>query len=85
MQLFADPKEKTIMKPLIEALHLLRRQAELEKAMRRRGGIPVIEEQELFQLRETLAGLPGPVKAVLDTSNRLGRAIDDLSIDDLGT
>lgn len=73
------------MKPLTEVLYLLRRQAELEKAIRRRGGIRVTDERELFQLRETLAGMPGPVKAVLDTSNRLGRAIDALSIDDLGT
>jgi len=49
------------MEPLHEALRLIKRQAELEAAMRRRGGIRVTEERELFQLRSQFrtVGMPG--------------------------
>jgi hypothetical protein len=42
------------VEPLHEALRPIKRQAELENAMRRPGGIRVTEERELHQLRDAL-------------------------------
>ena len=44
-------QRRILMEPLHEALRLIKRQAELENAMRRPGGIRITEERELFQLR----------------------------------
>jgi hypothetical protein len=41
------------MEPLIEALRLIKRQTELESAMRRPGGIRITEEREMHLLRGT--------------------------------
>jgi hypothetical protein len=71
------------MEPLSEALRLLRRQVELEEAMRRPGGIRVTEERELYQLREFLQRYPAAVRAVLDASKRLHRPVDALSMKDI--
>jgi hypothetical protein len=49
------------MESLHEALRLIKRQAELENAMRRPGGIRVTEERELHQLRDALTALPSLV------------------------
>jgi len=46
------------MEPLNKALRLLRRQSELEEAMRRPGGIRVTEERELYQLGDDVALIP---------------------------
>ena len=53
------------MEPLHEALRLIKRQRELEAAMRRPGGIRVTEERELFQLRDALAQFPAAVNAIV--------------------
>ena len=66
------------MEPLTEALNLLRRQAELEEAMRRPGGIRVTEERELYELRAILQKYPGAVRAILEASKRLRRPVDAL-------
>jgi hypothetical protein len=71
------------MEPLTEALRLLRRQAELEIAMHRPGGIRVTEERELYQLQAHLAKIPAATRAVLEASRRLHRPIDALSIEDI--
>ncbi len=42
------------MEPRFEASRLRRRQAELEDAMRRPGGVRVIEERELIAVRAAL-------------------------------
>jgi hypothetical protein len=73
------------MEPLTEALQLLRRQSELEEAMRRPGGIRVAEERELYQLRDSLQKYPAAVRAILEASKRLRRPIDALSINDIET
>ena len=54
------------MEPLHEALRLIERQAELENAMRRPGGIRVTEERELHQLRDALAQFPAAVTLLID-------------------
>jgi hypothetical protein len=71
------------MEPLTEALRLLRRQAELEIAMRKPGGIRVTEERELYQLQAHLARIPAATRAVLEASRRLHRPVDALSIEDV--
>jgi hypothetical protein len=73
------------MEPLSEALSLLRRQAQIEEAMRRPGGIRVVEERELYELRRLLQKYPGAVTAILETSKRLHRPVDALSPHDVDT
>ena len=73
------------MEPLTEALNLLRRQAQLEEAMRRPGGIRVTEERELYELRGLLQKYPGAARAILEASKRLRRPVDSLSVQDVDT
>ena len=71
------------MEPLHEALRLIKRQAELESAMRRPGGIRVTEERELFQVRGALAQFPAAVTAIMDAAARMRRPADTISVDDV--
>jgi len=71
------------MEPLNQAFRLLRRQSELEKAMRRPGGIRVTEERELYQLKDNLRKYPAAVRAILDAAKRLHRPVDALSMPDI--
>ena len=71
------------MEPLNEAPRLLRRQAEIENAMRGPGGIRVTAERELHEIRQTLTRYPGAVRAILETASRLKRPADTLSTDDI--
>jgi hypothetical protein len=71
------------MEPLHEAIRLIRRQTELEAAMRRPGGIRVTEERELFQLRGALAQFPAAVTAILDAAARMRRPVDTISAEDV--
>jgi len=71
------------MDSLSEALQLLLRQAALESAMRSRGGVRVLEERELYALRARLTKFPEAVRAILETSSRLRRPVDALSIADI--
>jgi hypothetical protein len=71
------------MEPLHEALRLIKRQTELESAMRRPGGIRVTEERELFQVRSALAQFPAAVTAIMDAAARMRRPIDTISVEDV--
>jgi hypothetical protein len=71
------------MESLTEALRLLQRQLALEEAMHSRGGIRVIDERELYQLRERLTRFPTAVGAILEASKRLKRRVDTLSVHDV--
>ena len=71
------------MEPLHEALRLIKRQTELESAMRRPGGIRVTEERELFQLRGALAQFPAAVTAIIDAATRMRRPVDTISAEDV--
>jgi hypothetical protein len=71
------------MEPLHEALRLIKRQTEIQTAMRRPGGIRVTEERELFQLREALARYPAAVTAIMETASRMHRPLDAISIEDV--
>jgi hypothetical protein len=71
------------MEPLHEALRLIKRQAELESAMRRPGGIRVTEERELFQVRGALTQFPAAVTAIMEAASRMRRPVDTISVDDV--
>jgi hypothetical protein len=71
------------MEPVTEALALLHRQAVIEDAMRRPGGIRVNEERDLYALRSRLQKYPAAVQAILDAANRLHRPIDSLTVRDV--
>jgi hypothetical protein len=71
------------MEALHEALRLIKRQAELESAMRRPGGIRVIEERELHQLRDALTQFPAAVTAILEAASRMRRPPDTISAEDV--
>jgi hypothetical protein len=71
------------MEPLSEALRLLRRQSEIEEAMRRPGGIGITEERELYQLKDSLQRYPAAVRAILDAAKRLHRPVDAISFNDV--
>jgi len=69
------------MEPLHEALRLIKRKTDLEDAMRRPGGIRVMEERELLELRRALSQNPAAV-AVIEAAARM-RPVDATSIDDI--
>jgi hypothetical protein len=71
------------MEPLHEALRLIKRQTELENAMRRPGGIRVTEERELFQLRGALTQFPAAVTAIMEAAQRIRRPVDTISLEDI--
>jgi hypothetical protein len=71
------------VEPLHEALRLIKRQAELEIAMRRPGGIRITEERELHQLRDALTRYPAAVSAIMEAASRMRRPIDTISADDV--
>jgi hypothetical protein len=71
------------MEPLHEALRLIKRQTELENAMRRPGGIRVTEERELFQLHYALTQYPAAVTAIIEAAARMRRPVDTISAEDI--
>ena len=71
------------MEPLHKALRMIKRQTELEAAMRRPGGIRVTEERELFQLRDALARFPAALSAIVDAAERMRRPVDTISAEDV--
>jgi hypothetical protein len=71
------------MEPLNEALRLLRRQSELEEAIRRPGGIRLTEERELDQLKDNLQMYPAAVRAILDAARRLHRPVGVLTFEEI--
>jgi len=56
------------METVNEALGLLRRQAELEAAMKQAGGIRLTEEQELLLLQRRLVSYPQATQAVMQAA-----------------
>ena len=69
--------------PLHEALRLIKRQTELENAVRRPGGIRVTEERELYQLRNALSQYPAAVTAIVEAAARMRRPVDTISAEDV--
>jgi hypothetical protein len=71
------------MEPVSEALRLLKRQAEIQRQMRRPGGIPILEERELFVIRERLADYPAAVRAIMQLAGTLHTPVDQLRVEDV--
>jgi hypothetical protein len=67
------------MQTVSEALDLLKRQAELETAMRQPGGIRITEEQELHVVRRRLAQFPEAKRAVVEAAHALRRPVSEVS------
>lgn len=71
------------METVNEALGLLRRQVELEMAMKQPGGIRITEEQELLFLRRRLASYPQAMQAVVQAAHALRRPIAEVTAEDV--
>jgi hypothetical protein len=71
------------MEPIIEALRLLQRQAEIQNALRRAGGSSVLDERELYLIRNRLAQYPAALQAIALTASELHRPADTLSVRDV--
>jgi hypothetical protein len=67
------------MNTVNEALTLLKRQAELETAMKRPGGIRITEEQELHTLRRRVGEFPEAARAILQAAHGLRRPVEEVS------
>jgi len=65
------------------ALHLLKRQAELENRLRQPGGLRVTSESELYALRERLQRYPEAVNAILQMAATMKRPVDSITSADV--
>ena len=71
------------METVNEALVLLKRQAELEAAMRQPGGIRITEEQELHLVRRRLENFPEAMRAVIQAAHALRRPVTEVTTDEV--
>jgi hypothetical protein len=76
-------QEERAMEPISEALKLLKRQAEIQQGLRRNSTTRVIEERELYLIRNRLAQFPAAVQAIALTAAELHRPIEYLSARDV--
>lgn len=67
------------MQTVSDALGLLKRQVELETAMKQPGGIRITEEQELHVVRRRLAEYPEAMRAVVQAAHALRRPLAELN------
>jgi hypothetical protein len=68
---------------IAEVLRLLKRQAEIQQGLRPNSGTRVIEERELFLIRNRLARFPATVQAIALTASELHRPIEYLTAQDV--
>ena len=66
-----------------EVLRLLKRQAENQHGLRRNSTTRVIEERELYLIRNRLAQFPAAVQAIALSAAELHRPVDTLSVRDV--
>jgi hypothetical protein len=71
------------MDTITEVLRLLRRQSELQTALRQARGSHVLEERELYLIRQRLAQFPSTVQTVGLAAAELHRPIDTLTARDV--
>ena len=71
------------MEPITEALHLLKRQAEIQNSLRRSSDTRVTEERELYLIRSRLAQFPAAVQAIGIAAAELHRPVDTLTVRDV--
>jgi hypothetical protein len=68
-----------MMETIAEALRLLKRQAAIQNDVRRARGSRVVEERELYLIRNKLAQYPAAVQAITLAASELHRPVDTLS------
>ncbi len=71
------------MEPVSEALRLLKRQAEIERRRRQPHGISIIDERELFAIRERLEDYPAAVRAIAELTGARRQSLDQIRVDDV--
>jgi hypothetical protein len=71
------------MEPIPEVLRLLQRQAEIQNSLRRSSANRVIEERELYLIRNRLAKFPAAVQAITLTAADLQRSVESLTVRDV--
>lgn len=71
------------MEPIAEALQLLKRQAELQNQLRLGRGSRVLEERELYLIRNRLARYPAAIQAIGLAARELHRPVDTLTVADV--
>ena len=71
------------MEPIGEALQLLKRQAEIQHSLRRDSTTRVIDERELYLIRQRLTRYPAALQAIAFAAAELHRPVDTLSIRDV--
>ncbi len=71
------------METVNEALTLLKRQAELEFAMKQARGIRITEEQELQLVRRRLENFPEAMRAVIQAAHALRRPVSEVSLQEV--
>lgn len=71
------------MQTVNEALRMLKRQAELQRAMKQPGGVRITEEQELHVLRQKLMEFPEAMEAALQAAHAMRRPISEITARDV--
>ena len=71
------------MEPISEALQLLKRQAEIQSALRRSRDNPLLAERELYLIRQRLDRYPAALQAIAFAASELHRPVDTLSVRDV--
>ena len=68
------------MEPIGEALQLLKRQAAIQHGLRRDSATRVLEERELYLIRQRLSRYPAALQAIAVAASELHRPADTLSV-----
>lgn len=71
------------MEPIPEVLRLLQRQAEIQSSLRRSSANRVIDERELYLIKNRLARFPAAVQAITLTAADLQRSVESLTVRDI--
>jgi hypothetical protein len=71
------------MEPVSEALRLLKRQAEIERRRRQPGGITIVDERELFAIRERLEDFPAALRAIAELTGARRQSLDQIRVEDV--
>ena len=71
------------MEPITEALQLLKRQAALQQGLRQSNANRILDERELYLIRQRLARYPAAVQAITLTASELHRPIEYLRVSDV--
>ena len=71
------------MEPVTTALRLLKRQVEIERRRRQPGGISILEERELFVIRDRLEEFPAAVGAIAALTSARRVSLDQIRVEDV--